>query len=205
MPDQAALSILNSFNFWAAVPLDGTATYDEIADKVRLPLDIVRRVLEHGTTLHLFAKAGSPSTVRHTSRSAALAKNPGLQALVTTILDDAGPPMTVIPEALRRHVVGKKEVPRDMDKTAFTLFHSGAPFGKPFTNSWDFIENDGEGQRKGWRQRNFVEFMKYLRDIFHLESVIVDSYDWKSAGKAKVVDVSLRSYPAPFRQNFPGE
>ncbi|KAH7313595.1 S-adenosyl-L-methionine-dependent methyltransferase [Stachybotrys elegans] len=189
MPDTAVLNILNYFDFWAAVPVDGSASYQDIAKHTNLPLDVVRRVLEHGITLQLFARAEQPSHVKHTSRSAALAKSAGLKALVSTILDDAGPPMSVMTEALRRYSVGKQELTTDMRENAFTLFHSGAPYGRKYANSWEFIENDGEGERKGWRQRNFVTFMNYLKDIFRLENVIKDSYDWKAAGKATVVDL----------------
>lgn len=52
------------------------------------------------------------------------------------------------------------------------------------------LEKDGEGERKGWRQRKFTEFMDYLKEIFGLEGVVLNSYDWSSVGKAKVVDVS---------------
>lgn len=192
MPDQAALSILNHFDFWSAVPLDGSASYDTIAAHTNLPREVVRRVLEHSTTLHLFTRDPSqPGHVKHTCRSAALVKSPGLRALVSTVLDDAGPPLTIMNEALRKYCLGQKELTTDMSKTALALFQSGGIFGgKKYQTSWEFIENDGEGERKGWRQRNFVEFMRYIKEIFRLDSVITDSYDWKAAGKAKVVDVS---------------
>lgn len=103
-------------------------------------------------------------------------------------------------QALRKYSLGKPELTTDMKETAFALFHGGTgrkeeiAEGK-YTTSWELIENDGEGEKKGWRQRNFVEFMAYIKDIFQLESVILESYDWKAAGKAKVVDVSALSLP----------
>ncbi|KFA56101.1 hypothetical protein S40293_00201 [Stachybotrys chartarum IBT 40293] len=189
MPDTACLNILNYFDFWSAVPLDGSASYEDISKHTNLPLEVVRRVLEHGVTLQLFTRAEQPCHVKHTSRSAALAKQAGLRALVSTVLDDAGPPMSVMTEALRRYSLGKPSLTTDMRENAFTLFHSGAPYGRKYANSWEFIENDGEGDRKGWRQRTFVEFMNYLKDIFRLEHVIKDSYDWKAAGETTVVDL----------------
>ncbi|KYK60822.1 hypothetical protein DCS_01960 [Drechmeria coniospora] len=191
MPDAATLNILNHFDFWTAVPIDGSASYDDLAGHTNLPSDVCRRIVEHGTTLRLFApvEAGKANTrIRHTSRSAALAKNPGLRALVSTLLDDAGPPMTVMPEALRRYSVGKPALTQSMDETAFALFHRSGIFGK-YANSWELLENDGQGERKGWRQRNFVEFMRYLKDIFHLENVMLDCHDWEAAGNISVVDV----------------
>ncbi|KAJ6440118.1 sterigmatocystin 8-O-methyltransferase [Purpureocillium lavendulum] len=191
MPDAATLNILNHFDFWAAVPLDGSVTYDDIAGHTALPSEVVRRIIEHGTTLRLFATESGPgleTRVKHTSRSAALAKNSGLRALVSTLLDDAGPPMTLVPQALREYTLGKGQLTTDMNETAFALFHRSGVFGR-YTTSWELLENDGEGERKGWRQRNFVEFMRYLKDIFQLEKVMLESYDWKAAGKISVVDI----------------
>lgn len=193
MPDVAALNILNHFDFWSAVPLEGSASYADIAKRTSLPEEVVQRVLEHATTLRIFAEAepGKPSSgvVRHTSRSAALARSSGLRGLVSTLLDDAGPPMTVAHEALRRHSRGKDALTRDMGETAFALFYGGGAFGK-YANSWDLLENDGEGEEKGWRQKNFVEFMRYIKEIFNFETVVSEALDWKAAGKATVVDVS---------------
>ncbi|EEP81703.1 conserved hypothetical protein [Uncinocarpus reesii 1704] len=191
MPDAAALNIMNYFDFWSAVPLDGSASYADIAKHTSLPQDVVERVLAHATTLRLFSETEpgkSTSRIQHTSRSAALARSPGLKALVSTILDDAGPPMMVMNQALEKYSCGKPALTKDMSETSFALLHSGGAFGN-FANSWDFIENDGEGEKKGWRQRNFVEFMRYLKEIFHLEKAVLDSYDWKAAGKITVVDL----------------
>lgn len=196
MPDVAALNLLNHFDFWSAVPLDGSASYDDIAARVSLPREVVQRVIEHGLTLRIFEKTNFDGTVRirHSCRSAALARSPGLKALVSTVLDDAGPPMTVMQEALDRHSRGKAELAQDMAQTSFALYHSGELAGK-YANSWEFIENDGEGERKGWRQRNFVEFMNYIKQIFRLEEVVEKAFDWKSLGKATIVDVSLATNP----------
>lgn len=191
MPDVAALNLLNHFDFWSAVPLDGSASFEDIAKHTSLPEEVVRRVLEHGFTLRIFEKTqfGDASRVRHTSRSAALAQNAGLRALVSTVLDDAGPPMSVMSEALEQHNKGKTVLEQDMTQSSFALYHSGKLAGK-YANSWEFIENDGEQERKGWRQRNFVQFMDYIKQIFRLEEVVEGALDWKALGKANVVDVS---------------
>lgn len=196
MPDVAALNILNRFNFWSAVPLDSSASYAEIAQRTLLPEEVVHRVLEHATTLRIFSETEPgkvSSRIQHTSRSAALARSAGLSALVSTVLDDAGPPMLVMNEALEKHNRGKTTLEQDIGQTAFAWLHSGGAFGK-HANSWEYIENDGEGERKGWRQRNFVEFMNYIKEIFQLEKVVLECYDWKAAGKATVVDVSPYPY-----------
>jgi hypothetical protein len=198
VPDASCLNILNQFDFWNAVPVDGEASFEEIAEKIELPVEVVSRVLDHAVTMRFFTKASPAATcVRHTSRSAALAKDPGLIALVQTVLDETGPPMMVLPEALRKYSQGKKEMTRNMDETAFRLCHSGGVWGD-FKNSWEFIENDGvkegevgwEKKSKGWRQRNFVKFMAYIKDLFKTEDIMLNALDWAAAGNATVVDVS---------------
>ena len=112
-----------------------------------------------------------------------------LKALVQMVLDETSPPMMVLPEALRKFAVGKTEVSRSQKETAFSLCHSGGIWGD-YDNTWDFIENDGEGEQKGWRQRNFIKLMAYIKDLFKTESIVLDAIDWKAAGDATVVDVS---------------
>ncbi|KAK5633250.1 hypothetical protein RRF57_008964 [Xylaria bambusicola] len=188
VPDAACLNVLNHFNFWAAVPVEGSASYSEIAERVSLPIDVATRMIQHATTLRLFEEV-SASQVKHTSRSAALARQPGLQALVSSVLDITGAPMMAMTSALEKYSKGKSELAQDLSETAFALFHSTGPFGKKYTNSWEYLENDGEGERRGWRQAKFVEFMQYLNEIFCIESIVVDAYDWQGAGKSTVVDV----------------
>jgi len=193
LPDASCLNVLNHFDFWAAVPLDGSASYLEISQKVELPEEVVRRIIEHATTLRIFAETvpGSPkSRVVHTSRSAAVAKSAGLKALVSTIIDDAGAASLMLNLALEKYTKGKPRLTDKMEETSFSLLHKGE-----YTNSWEYIENDGEGDRKGWRSRNFVTFMQYLKGMFHLEELVADSVDWQSYGKAHVVDVSSLQFP----------
>ncbi|KAI3548031.1 hypothetical protein CPAR01_01770 [Colletotrichum paranaense] len=191
-PDAASLNTLNHFDFWSAVPIDGDASYADIAKHVRLPEEVVHRVLDHAYTLRIFEETdpGKPFTtrVRHTSRSAALLKNAGLRALVEALMNDAGPAMGVLPYALEKFQRGKTELKEDMTETAFALYHSGELCGG-YTNSWELLENDGEGENKGFRQRNFVKWMNYIKEIFRLEGLVNSAYDWKAAGDFSVVDL----------------
>jgi hypothetical protein len=203
IPDAACLNILNQFDFWTAVPVGGEATYDDVAKHTSLPVEVVTRVLEHAVTMRFFAKPSPTATsVKHTSRSAALAKDPGLSAFVQTVLDETGPPMFLLPEALRRYSQGKQQITRNMKETAFRLCHSGGAWGE-FENSWHFLENDGEGEKKGWRQRNFVKFMAYIKDLFGTEGIVLDAIDWEGAGDVTVVDVrpSLPLTPKAHKTN----
>lgn len=102
--------------------------------------------------------------------------------------------MMVLNEALDRYSRGKPELTQEMNETSFALLHSGGKLSGTHRNSWDFLENDGFGDKKGWRQKRFVEFMSYIKEIFQLEGVVVDALDWKAAGNVKLVDVSSRPF-----------
>ena len=93
------------------MPLDGSASYSEIAERVSLPVDVVTRIIQHATTLRLFEEVNS-SQVKHTSRSAALARQSGLQALVSSVLDITGAPMMAMSKALEKYSKGKVSNPR---------------------------------------------------------------------------------------------
>lgn len=197
MPDASCLNVLNHFDFWAAVPLNGSASYAEIAERTNLPLDVAYRVLQHAFTLRFFAETTAPSSsspssarVEHSSRSAALATKPGLKSLVHSVLDISSAPLLVMNDALERYSAGRPALTDRMDETSFALLHQGGQFGGRHANSWDFLENDGEGARRGWRQKHFVQFMNFIKDIFRLEGIVLKAMDWKAAGKVKVVDVS---------------
>jgi hypothetical protein len=189
---------MNHFDFWSAVPFEGSASAKDIAQHADIPEEVARRVIEHAMTLRLFEPYGDyriTGKVKHSARSAALLKSTGLQALVSTILDDAGAPMLAMNRTIELYSRGQPVLAKDVDKTAFVVHQSGGTIGN-YTTSWDFIENDGDGPRKGWRQRNFAEFMRYIKEIFRLDSILEQSFDWKSVGSGTVVDVStLKTMP----------
>jgi hypothetical protein len=156
-------------------------------------------VIQHAVTLRLFVETEPgrlKSRIQHTCRSAALAKSKGLQALVATTLDDAGAPMMIMHEALERFSRGKPTLTQNMEESSFALMHKSGTFGAS-GNTWDRTENDGEGDKKGWRSRNYVEFMRYVKELFQLEAVVLEAADWEKVGKATVVDVSTTLFLMP--------
>ncbi|TQV97281.1 O-methyltransferase family protein [Cordyceps javanica] len=160
MPDIMALNLMNHFDLWSAVPLNDSASVGDIAKHVDLPEEVVKPLVQ----------------------------STGLRALVSTVLDDAGAPMLAMNKALELHARGQPKLSKDMTRTSFALHQRGATIGN-YTTSWEYIENDGDGERKGWRQRNFVEFMRYIKEIFKLEATLETSFDWEALGKSTVVDV----------------
>src|SRR4051812_22008115 len=128
MPDAACINVLNYFNFWDAVPLDGTASYAEIAKHTKLPEEIVVRFIKHAATLRIFEETEvgkSSSLIKHSFRSAPLARNKGLRALLTTTLELSGGPLMALHYALERYSQGKSALPKNTDETSFALLFSG--------------------------------------------------------------------------------
>lgn len=179
------------------MPLDGDASYAEIAKKVNLPEEVVTRLLEHALTVRLFAKS-SPgrlnSRICHNSRSATMAKNTGLRSVVSTTLNNSAMSMACLPKALEKFHYGKDTFSRNMRETAFAYAYSGGEPGK-YENTWDFIENDeGPGDKvKGWRQKAMVESMRWMKESLNMGEAMKVLTDWEALGNAKVVDVSFLS------------
>ncbi|EHA55028.1 hypothetical protein MGG_15777 [Pyricularia oryzae 70-15] len=101
------------------------------------------------------------ASVRYMLCSAAFAKDAGLKALVQMVLD----------EVPAQNAAARGPAPADC------------------SSSWDIIENDDEGEQKGWRQRNAIEFTAYIKVLFKIESIVPVAIDWKAAGDATVVDL----------------
>lgn len=193
--------MINYFDIPAAIPLDGDASYEEIGKAVKLPEEVIRRVLEHAVTLRIFAKvdpASMQSRIKHTSKSAVLLKNKGLRAIVNTNLGNSSAATCTLTRALEKYSRGQEKLERDLNKTAFSLVYSGGKLGT-YTDMWDFIEKDGEGETKGagWRQKEMVESMKSIKESLGLEELLKQLTDWSGAGKAKIVDVSQQIMKAP--------
>ncbi|RYO88275.1 hypothetical protein DL766_003713 [Monosporascus sp. MC13-8B] len=207
LADATVLNVMNEFDFWSAVPLDGTASYEEIAERTNLPVDAVRRVIRHAFTFRFFAETnpGDPSTrVRHTAFSGVLVRSAGPRGAFQTIFEIAGGPTLMLDKALRKYSAGQAEMAQGADKSAFALFNCQHGDGK-YTDYWQYLENSGEGEKRGHRQKSFSKFMNFLTSLFGHENVMVQCYDWKSLGAATVVDVggSGGHNAIPLAQNFP--
>lgn len=186
------MNVLNHFNIWNAVPLDGDASYEEIAKKVNLPHEAIRRIMDHAVTIRLFALVDPTSSeprVKHTSRTVPMVRDPDTMSLIATTLDSNGPPVLALARALDKWAVGQEEFPKDTGKLAFNLAYSGGLWGK-YDTLWDLIENDGEGDRKGWRQAEMVGTMRFVKNTLDLDNVLVKATDWATPAGAHIVDVS---------------
>jgi len=110
MPNAAALKVLNHFDFWAAVPLDGSSSYSEIARNTSLTKDVFHCLIQHAITLRIFSETEPSKSIAQVSTHHSFVYS-GLfhesKVLVSTVSDDAGAHMMVISAALARYSCGK--------------------------------------------------------------------------------------------------
>ncbi|RYP57459.1 hypothetical protein DL769_009464 [Monosporascus sp. CRB-8-3] len=192
LADATVLNVMNEFDFWSAVPLDGTASYEEIAERTNLPVDAVGRVIRHAFNFRFFAETspGDPSTrVKHTALSGVLVRSAGARAALQTMFEIGGGPTLMLNQALSKYSAGRAGMAQGVDKSAFALFNSQHGDVR-HTDYWQYLENSGEGEKKGHMQKAFSKYMNFLTSLFGHENVIVQCYDWKSLGAATVVDVN---------------
>ena len=193
MADSATLNILNHFNFWDAVPLQGDASFEEISKSVRLPQEVVQTVLRYAMNNRIFEMVdltNAASRIRHTSRSAVMVREKSMRFIVSLTIDGLGGPLAVLNRSLEKYFLGKTELSNEISETPFgMLYNEGGPLGK-FKDYYDFLDRDGEGEKKGWRQRDMVDSLRLAKEKMGAESALIGSLDWAGAGKATVVDVS---------------
>ncbi|KAK1770138.1 O-methyltransferase-domain-containing protein [Phialemonium atrogriseum] len=196
--DMAILDVLNQFDFWSAVPLSGSVTQAEVAARTGLPEDLVRRFLRHAATMRLFAlvPAGDgdgSGRVAHTAASAFVARSPAHRGWIAHHLEESRVACTRLPDALRRFSVGRAGAAQELGETAFALAFGGgegdgAGTGVTF---WDFIREDGEGERKGFRTGRFAQAMQAGRGSSGVDfgGLLRGGFDWEGLGEGTVVDV----------------
>ncbi|KAF5987166.1 methyltransferase [Fusarium coicis] len=188
--DASVTNILNQFNFWNAVPIDGSATYAEITTRVKLPESIVRRVLKYAISIRIFASANDqPDSVCHTSISALPARNFLYQNWLRHLLEEAGPGSLHVAESLWKFSSGKKEPSQEPAGSGFSLANIDK-LDKPQT-FWDYVNREAEGKPKGWRSARFAECMQLAASasVIKTDDLLKSAYDWNKLSEATVVDI----------------
>ena len=187
------LGALAHFNIFAAVPLDGEISYAAIAAKINLAEGRVRRILRHAMTNYIFKEA-RPGYVVHTATSAMPVRNPALISWIGHNIEEVGTSSVKVVEAMERW--GDSE---DLIESGFGIaFGADQEHGKGGKSSFfKFLQDDGEGDKKGWRMQRLGEAMDSMKggdgtlDAAHVHK----GFNWEGLGKATVVDVSARILP----------
>ncbi|KAF5008064.1 hypothetical protein FDECE_5647 [Fusarium decemcellulare] len=204
--DATIMDVLNQFNFWAAVPLGGSATYAEIATRVNLPENIVRRVLKYAISIRFFASApDSSDSVVHTSLSAFPARKPLFQSWIRHNFQEGRPGAMHLAESLRKFSSGKENSSEEPVESGFSLANIDR-LEKP-EPYWDYLNRDVEGKPKGYRATEFAQTMQAAAtaSVIHIEDLLRLGYDWAKLGEATVVDIggSSGNDALTLAKNFP--
>jgi len=182
--------VLNRLNFWDTIPLTGSATYAEIAQKVKLPETAVRRLLRHAFSLRVFAEfPPGADTVVHTNNSSFPVRDPKVRGWISHHAEEGGPSAVNLAPALAKW--GEGSSPSET-AAGYSLF----PNDDRVKTFWDFLATDGESEgKKGWRMKRFGDGMAFTADSVGMGMKgSLAAFDWKKLGKAKLVDVSFRSF-----------
>ncbi len=184
--DNLVLDVMNQFNFWDAVPLNGSATYAEISSKTGLTESMVRRILRHAMTLHIFTETEPGSgVVIHTSNSIFPVENPKIRSWLGHNLEEIAAACPLLPDVLRKY----GETPEAGESATMQLFRPNSPKDM---NVFDFFAIDGEGTKRGWRMRRFGDAMGLMSSQRGAESTpLLAAFDWDALGEATVVDVCV--------------
>ena len=148
------LRVIDEFNIPQAVPLNGDASFAEIAAKVGLPERPIRRILQHAITCRIFCEP-RPGYIAHTAASAVFLRTPEISAWVGHNLEEVWPANVKISEALRLY--GDSEEPGE------SAFNISFGLSKEKTD-FQFVGADRECRTAlfGVQERSVVQVYLFL-------------------------------------------
>ncbi|KAI1275183.1 O-methyltransferase-domain-containing protein [Xylaria sp. FL0933] len=174
--DALVLRVVYRYKLANAVPLDGTASYTEIATASGLKEDLCRRFIRIAMGSHIFAEDLKTRRVRHTASSRLLATDQGFSDAVGLEIDDFGPASSKLIDVWERHEQDADEP----NQSAFCMFNET---DKSF---FAFLASQPE------RARRFGGAMGYFTkgetwDLRHM----LTAFDWPSIDRpgAQVIDI----------------
>jgi 6-hydroxytryprostatin B O-methyltransferase len=186
--DVYVLNALNHFRVFEHVPLEDKISYEDLAAKTGLPVSRLYRILRHAMTHRTFYEPAA-GYVAHTANSAYVHKSPSSRAWIAHNVEEINHSLSFANEAIE-----KWGDDSDPARTGFALAFDLPPE----TSLWQFFQTDGEGEQKGFRARRFGQAMSSMSESTafsnkHLHNL----FDWKSLGKASVVDARFQFSYSP--------
>ncbi|KAI0171950.1 O-methyltransferase-domain-containing protein [Hypoxylon sp. FL1284] len=170
------LRVVYRYKLANAVPLDGTASYAEIAAASGLKEDLCRRFMRLAMGNHIFTEDPETQRVRHTASSRLLATDAGFADAVGLEIDDLGPASSKVVDVWEKHQQDMAEP----SQSAFSMYNE--------TNKTFFAFAATQPERV----RRFGAAMHYFTssgtwDLRHMLS----AFDWASIDQpgAQVVDI----------------
>lgn len=170
----AVLQWLCRFNIFHLVP-EGGVNYSELAQAANVSENKLKGVIRMAMTTKLFCEP-FPGRIMHTSTSKLLATNPNYHDWAVFMCDLSAPTAASMVDA-------HKAWPNS-DKKNQTAYNVAFSHDQPY---FDHLRQQPE------RHRQFAGYMQAVTtsegtDLIHL----INGFDWKSLGEARVVDVSIK-------------
>ncbi|KAJ3578712.1 hypothetical protein NPX13_g1853 [Xylaria arbuscula] len=174
--DALGLRVVYHYKLANAVPLDGTASYAEIATASGLKEDLCRRFIRLAMGSHVFTEDPETQRVRHTASSRRLATDQIFSDAVGLEIDDLGP-------ASSRLINVWEKYAQDIAEPSLSAWSMFNETDKPIFAV--FASQPERARRFGGAMRHFTKGDSW--DLRHL----LTSFDWSSIDKpgAKVVDI----------------
>lgn len=169
------MSVISHFNIAQKVPEPGEISYEDLAEKTGIQVERLRRILRCAIGNSVFREA-NPGYIRHTSTSKVLLQN-GARAWLGHHLDEMLPAAGKMVEFLEQYPTSESS-----KETAMSLAFQ--PFEKP-KSYWEIVE------RTPGRVQRFSDGLEYATGTggHHDFHDLVNVFDWKKFGNAKLVDV----------------
>ncbi|KAI0855864.1 S-adenosyl-L-methionine-dependent methyltransferase [Xylaria cubensis] len=165
------LHAIYSFKLPSRVPVEGSISYAELAGKIQVGEDVVRRIARYAITKHIFREVDGGNRLAHSATSKMLAESPMMMEWIGMVCEEMWPAATQAVPALAKWP--KSQEPQ----------HSGYALAHGLeTHVFDMLMDQPE------RAARFANAMVYFNSIEGLASHhLCDAYDWKSV--SQVVDI----------------
>ncbi|KAI1172932.1 O-methyltransferase [Nemania sp. FL0916] len=165
------LHAIYSFKLPNRVPVEGSISYEELAGKVQVNEDVIRRIARYAITKHIFRETDGGNGLAHSATSKMLAESPMMMEWIGMVCEEMWPAATQAVPALAKW-------PRSQEPQ-----HSGYALAHGLkTHVFDMLVDQPE------RAARFANAMVYFNSIKDLASHhLCDAYDWKSV--TQVVDI----------------
>jgi hypothetical protein len=170
--NQLSLQAMHEFKVPEAVPLKGSISYQELADKVDVPMLNLRRLIRHAMTNHIFHEP-EKGLVAHTRTSRLLLEDEHLKNWVGFVTNDLWLPIAQVVKAMKKWP-GSGE----SNETSVNLAYGTD------VNWFDWLQQDKE-----LAKRYGLAMHAHGGGEGFAINYTVNGYPWAELGEATVVDV----------------
>ncbi|KAI0139059.1 putative O-methyltransferase [Hypoxylon sp. NC0597] len=171
--DTANIDLISRLRIPQHVPLESSASIQELATIVNVPEPLLGRILRYAISNGVFVEE-TPNIIRHSASSAALARNQHLADIVQFGTEFLGNILLKVPD----EVLLKRDDPKNAPKTAFNIAY------RTDDNLFEYFHKNEDLTRK---------YHEYLAGRVNISLWSVDrlcaAWPWASQGRVTVVDV----------------